>query len=303
MALDLSSAWSSPRGWKLIMLTVLGLTLLLLVPLYQLSDHDNSGIYSHLTKYLGHEGTGSSDPADGAYNNNTESSDIIADGDFNSTEGIDSNLNETDDNKSTDHLDDNSQSESDGTDAEGKEDDNKPEGDETKSTEESVPTEETTPTEESTPEDDENKSDGDENKSEEENKSEDEAHETKTAEGSTSTEETIPVEGNNPDDGENKSDGDENKSEEESKSEGDDGNDDDSKDETPEENINNPSVYPESRDRPCDGFPNMDKILLVMKTGATEAYTKLPTQLLTGLQCIDDFLLFSDLVSGKIPND
>lgn len=46
---------------------------------------------------------------------------------------------------------------------------------------------------------------------------------------------------------------------------------------------------------PCDGFPNMDGIMLVMKTGATEAYDKLPTQLLTGLQCIDDFLIFSDL--------
>jgi hypothetical protein len=48
---------------------------------------------------------------------------------------------------------------------------------------------------------------------------------------------------------------------------------------------------------PCRNFPNMDKIMLVMKTGATEAFDKLPTQLLTGLQCIDDFLIFSDLVS------
>ncbi|KPM46289.1 hypothetical protein AK830_g373 [Neonectria ditissima] len=325
MALDLSSAWSSPRGWKLITLTVLGLTLLLLVPLYQLSDHDNSGIYSHLTKYLGHEGTGSSDPASGAFNNGTDLGDIISDGDFNSTEGIDSNLNETDDSKSTDHLDDSSnQPESGDTDAEGKDKDDKPEGDETKSAEESIATEEATPTEESKPDDenksdgeenksedankseDENKSeetskpDGDENKSEEENKAEDEANKTETAEGSASTEES------NPDDGENKSDGDENKSEEETKpddenksedenkSDGDDGNDE-NKDEPPEEIINNAPVYPESREHPCDGFPNMDKIMLVMKTGATEAYTKLPTQLLTGLQCIDDFLLFSDL--------
>lgn len=50
---------------------------------------------------------------------------------------------------------------------------------------------------------------------------------------------------------------------------------------------------------PCHGFPNMDNIMLVMKTGATEAYDKLPTQLLTGLQCIDDFLIFSDLVSPR----
>lgn len=51
---------------------------------------------------------------------------------------------------------------------------------------------------------------------------------------------------------------------------------------------------------PCDGFPNTDDIMLVMKTGATEAYDKLPTQLLTSLQCMPDFLLFSDLVSGFV---
>lgn len=47
---------------------------------------------------------------------------------------------------------------------------------------------------------------------------------------------------------------------------------------------------------PCHGFPNTDGIMLVMKTGATEAYQKMPTQLLTGMQCLPDFLLFSDLV-------
>lgn len=47
---------------------------------------------------------------------------------------------------------------------------------------------------------------------------------------------------------------------------------------------------------PCEGFPNTDNILLVMKTGATEAFDKLPTQLLTSMQCLPDFLLFSDLV-------
>jgi hypothetical protein len=48
---------------------------------------------------------------------------------------------------------------------------------------------------------------------------------------------------------------------------------------------------------PCHGFPATDGILLVMKTGATEAYDKLPTQLLTTMQCLPDFLLFSDKVS------
>lgn len=48
---------------------------------------------------------------------------------------------------------------------------------------------------------------------------------------------------------------------------------------------------------PCSRFPNTDDILLVMKTGASEAYDKLPAHLLTSLQCLPDFLLFSDLVS------
>ncbi|RDA86764.1 hypothetical protein CP532_1959 [Ophiocordyceps camponoti-leonardi (nom. inval.)] len=46
---------------------------------------------------------------------------------------------------------------------------------------------------------------------------------------------------------------------------------------------------------PCARFPDMDGIQLVMKTGASEAYEKLPTQFLTSLQCIPDALLFSDL--------
>lgn len=48
---------------------------------------------------------------------------------------------------------------------------------------------------------------------------------------------------------------------------------------------------------PCENFPNTDGILLVMKTGATEAYEKLPTHFVTHLQCLPDFLLFSDRVS------
>ncbi|KAJ3490757.1 hypothetical protein NLG97_g5724 [Lecanicillium saksenae] len=46
---------------------------------------------------------------------------------------------------------------------------------------------------------------------------------------------------------------------------------------------------------PCQNFPSMDDVMVVMKTGATESFEKMPTQLLTGLQCIPDFLLFSDL--------
>lgn len=45
----------------------------------------------------------------------------------------------------------------------------------------------------------------------------------------------------------------------------------------------------------CDGFPDTSGILLVMKTGATESFDKLPTMLITILRCLPDFLLFSDL--------
>lgn len=50
-----------------------------------------------------------------------------------------------------------------------------------------------------------------------------------------------------------------------------------------------------SPDLRCEAFPDQGDILLVVKTGATESYDKLPTQLLTNLQCADDFLIFSDL--------
>ncbi|KAI0012692.1 glycosyltransferase family 31 protein [Xylariaceae sp. FL0662B] len=46
---------------------------------------------------------------------------------------------------------------------------------------------------------------------------------------------------------------------------------------------------------PCANFPNTDGILLVMKTGATEAFDRVPTHLLTTLLCLPDFLIFSDM--------
>lgn len=49
------------------------------------------------------------------------------------------------------------------------------------------------------------------------------------------------------------------------------------------------------RDPICDGFPDTSGILLVMKTGATESFDKVPMQLMTVLRCLPDFLIFSDL--------
>lgn len=55
---------------------------------------------------------------------------------------------------------------------------------------------------------------------------------------------------------------------------------------------------------PCENFPDTRGILLVMKTGATEAYEKLPTHFVTHMQCLSDFLIFSDLVSRvELPVD
>ncbi|KHN99174.1 uncharacterized protein MAM_02872 [Metarhizium album ARSEF 1941] len=45
----------------------------------------------------------------------------------------------------------------------------------------------------------------------------------------------------------------------------------------------------------CALFPNTSSVLLVMKTGASESYSKIPTQLMTNLKCVSDFLFFSDM--------
>jgi hypothetical protein len=45
----------------------------------------------------------------------------------------------------------------------------------------------------------------------------------------------------------------------------------------------------------CAQFPDTSKILLVMKTGASESFSKVPTQLITTLKCLPEFLIFSDM--------
>ncbi|KAJ8130399.1 hypothetical protein O1611_g3233 [Lasiodiplodia mahajangana] len=54
----------------------------------------------------------------------------------------------------------------------------------------------------------------------------------------------------------------------------------------------------------CARFPDTDGVLLVMKTGATEAFDRIPTQLLTTMSCLpQNFLLFSDLVWSASPRE
>jgi hypothetical protein len=46
----------------------------------------------------------------------------------------------------------------------------------------------------------------------------------------------------------------------------------------------------------CSHLPNIDDIVILIKTGATEAFEKLPIQLLTFIQCVEDkVLIFSDI--------
>ncbi|KAM0264742.1 hypothetical protein ACHAQJ_000567 [Trichoderma viride] len=57
-----------------------------------------------------------------------------------------------------------------------------------------------------------------------------------------------------------------------------------------------PTDRPESTsEADCAQFPDTSNILVVMKTGASEAYSKIPTQVLTNLKCLPEFLIFSDM--------
>ncbi len=45
----------------------------------------------------------------------------------------------------------------------------------------------------------------------------------------------------------------------------------------------------------CASFPDTSGILVVMKTGASESFARIPTQLVTMLSCLPDFFIFSDM--------
>lgn len=45
----------------------------------------------------------------------------------------------------------------------------------------------------------------------------------------------------------------------------------------------------------CAGFPDTSRVLLVMKTGVSEAFAKIPNHIMTNLGCVPDFLVFSDM--------
>lgn len=57
-----------------------------------------------------------------------------------------------------------------------------------------------------------------------------------------------------------------------------------------------PSSYPTVLpDEACAWMPNTSDILVVMKTGASESFGRIPTQLMTTLRCLPDYLIFSDM--------
>lgn len=67
-----------------------------------------------------------------------------------------------------------------------------------------------------------------------------------------------------------------------------------------------PASTHETGEDACKDFPDTSNILLVMKTGASEAYSKIPTQAVTMLRCLPDYLIFSDMeqtVAGQYIRD
>lgn len=48
-------------------------------------------------------------------------------------------------------------------------------------------------------------------------------------------------------------------------------------------------------DPECANFPDTSNVLLIMKTGASEAYGKIPNQIMTNLKCLPEFMFFSDM--------
>ncbi|OLN93286.1 hypothetical protein CCHL11_08326 [Colletotrichum chlorophyti] len=60
-------------------------------------------------------------------------------------------------------------------------------------------------------------------------------------------------------------------------------------------NVTNQDIPYRPHDPICDTFPDTSNILLIMKTGATESFDKVPTQLMTMLKCLPEYFIFSDL--------
>jgi hypothetical protein len=345
MGLHLSSAWRTPRGWRLIIVTLAALTLLLVIPLHQLSD-DTPGLYGHLTKYLSHEGA-AYDVEEGfvANLNETTTDQILNDKkpaekisyDTDSPQytgengkqipnrpkepvepqqspGIEKPEDDEDDGSllEIDHGTDDELQHNEQVHSEVSSETSKPESSETNLTKPQV---------------DEHESQGDAVKPQEDmdkHKSETDEHKPESKENKPQADEKkLQSEEKTPKDGKDKSqeggdkklEGIEMSDNAQTHNDHHDENGDSAtkiiayedsattsfaSEFTPSQTaeLDVPSGPLSNWTGVCDGFPNTDGIMLVMKTGATEAFTKLPAHLLTSLQCLDDYLLFSDLVSS-----
>ncbi|GIZ48724.1 hypothetical protein CKM354_001177400 [Cercospora kikuchii] len=57
-----------------------------------------------------------------------------------------------------------------------------------------------------------------------------------------------------------------------------------------------PPLSPSSKaDGDCKSLPGADRVMVILKTGATELYQKLPTHFVTTFKCVPNFMIFSDL--------
>lgn len=321
MGLKLGSSWSTPRGWRMISLTLFALTLLLVIPLHQLSS-DSPGVYSQVSKYLKHEGI-VYDVEDGfiANLNETETEQVVGE----NANGVENGSGgQQPSGAHQGQATGDGGKEAQNTDGKPVEGQHAQGGNNNNGQGVGGPIQEggKLGTNEGNPEGKENSQDGD---SEDDDEVEPVqppkfiVHPNPEPTTTTSQKPPAPAPAKENDTGKEKendtekekeqekekeNNNDDNKGNENNKDNGDDKN----KQETPNAG-DKPSDsaaigFPSNPSNPagfCDGFPDLNGITLVMKTGATEVFSKLPAHLLTSLQCIKDVLIFSDLVRPTIP--
>ena len=320
MGLKLGSSWSTPRGWRMISLTLFALTLLLGVPLDQLSS-DSPGVYNQVSKYLKHEGT-VYDVEDGfiANLNETETEQVVGGkpngvengstgqqpGGAHEAQAIGEDGKEA---QNTDGKPVEGQQVQGGENATG---DNKPQaegGDNNNGQGVGGPIQEgeKLETNQGNPEDNENNEDGG-------GEDEDEVQPARPPKfivhpdpkpTTTSHKPPAPTPAKE-NDKEKEKEKENHDNHENNDNKGNEDNKDKQETPNPGDKPTEPAAieFPSNPPNPndiCAGFPNLNGITLVMKTGATEAFSKLPAHLLTSLQCVKDVLIFSDLVRPTIP--
>ena len=70
---------------------------------------------------------------------------------------------------------------------------------------------------------------------------------------------------------------------------------DDEDDEDASDNSDETTTEKWEKSHSCKNFPDTSNVLVVMKTGASEVMGKVPTQIMTNLKCVHEYLIFSDM--------